>query len=1134
MARLQGLVDSFEDQRRLVNRSLEEKRRENEDWVFRFEEMEMKLSEEVDKAAEEKTALKKTLESEEKMNIMFNRELEELKEELRKLQEEMSVALFREEEQKNLVSELEEKLAAKEAEMNAFNPATTAVIRKLEDEEKINVEIEKLRQLLKAEEEGTSLSSSSALEMMTALKMGVTSTAGADSEMVENLQKQVQTLQMQLSQSTEKKEESSADLERQLSESNERLKEKDFHIHEMSCKLETMEQQCRDKLIQREIELLQKLENYKSEAAEEGKEKEISRKLREEKSDLENGIARLTAEKSRLMNELKESNSLFQTTNEKLTQTQLKLKEMENDRRVSSASSSTTTNSTKDFLEIQISAKDFEILSLEERMSDLGKSLADANDLSESLQRELDAVQDEFDRQASELEERLFAEERKTANAEEVMAKARDENERLVAELNALRDSTREWEKEKISLESEMAEQDRRVTEAGSQLDDLRNKIADADDREKRSQRRCAELETLLMESRDDAEILTDNLEDAKNREETLMKTLEDKMKENHKEMDLAKRACQQWKDKHDEMGESLLEEREKVAQAQEEIQRRDDSLQKWIASTNEKDAELQKWISLANEKEAELQKWISLSNEKDTELQKFNSSAKDEAEVTKKLGDSLAAKINDLELALYDKSEELETTRDKYSGLERKSTSQREAMRLKDEEIGSLKEEMTMKEEEMKTLNKRVDDLEKEAETFRAIIEKKANSGAREEADGGKIGRRTEETRRRIGSVDDDDHLCEVVSIEPEQGSKQFNLKVEPNLVKGGNENDEEVDVIPLKNDLVKTLREENDRLRSELNRLNEIPSLDTKDVQDGEDSSVPEHHVETALVPTTPNNDPDVISTLTPTNAAVLDSYILSQSPMFYFLAQHLESSDMPKFDHKWSVGIGGDSALDFTATWTPPPSSSVGDESIDGGIALPLVSSSSSSLAATPAKGASTPRSVTASKRVWTITPLLMPKQKINKKSLRAKLRERHLQRIKAQLMDDKTSSTTSLPAFMPSSCLTRGTSSNASTDELFLHIPNLASITSTPGRNTPSAALSAGLASSVAANSRLDAGVVVDRGDLKGVVQDQLGRGLNLSGELNDSFAAVIRLQESIYLLRHRVDKCYSSSSNGSGK
>ena len=102
---------------------------------------------------------------------------------------------------------------------------------------------------------------------------------------------------------------------------------------------------------------------------EEGKEKEVSRKLKAEKSDLEIGVARLTADKTRLMNELRESNSLLQTTNEKLTQTQLKLEEMENHSRrfgAASSSSTTTTSSTKDFLEIQISAKDFEILSLEE------------------------------------------------------------------------------------------------------------------------------------------------------------------------------------------------------------------------------------------------------------------------------------------------------------------------------------------------------------------------------------------------------------------------------------------------------------------------------------------------------------------------------------------------------------------------------------------------------------------------------------------------------------------------------------------------------------------------------------------------------------------------------------------------
>ena len=238
------------------------------------------------------------------------------------------------------------------------------------------------------------------------------------------------------------------------------------------------------------------------------------------------------------------------------------------------------------------------------------------------------------------------------------------------------------------------------------------------------------------------------------------------------------------------------------------------------------------------------------------------------------------------------------------------------------------------------------------------------------------------------------------------------------------------------------------------------------------------------------------------------------------------------MPKFDHKWSVGIDGDNALNVTATWEPPPGEGNEGSREDLGAMsplaghLPMLSASSTSSSAammmSPKGGASTPKKMT-SKRVWTITPLLMPKQKINKKSLRAKLRDRHLQRIKAQLMD-KTSSTTSLPAFMPSSCLT-GTSSNASTDELFLHIPNLASIDSTPGRNTPSGSLipSSGAVSPYSSQG----GLLVDRGELKGVVEDQLGRGFSLTGELNDSFAAVIRLQESIYLLRHRVDKCYSN-------
>ena len=120
------------------------------------------------------------------------------------------------------------------------------------------------------------------------------------------------------------------------------------------------------------------------------------------------------------------------------------------------------------------------------------------------------------------------------------------------------------------------------------------------------------------------------------------------------------------------------------------------------------------------------------------------------------------------------------------------------------------------------------------------------------------------------------------------------------------------------------------------------------------------------------------------------------------------------------------------------------------------------------------------------------------------------------LMAFVADDKktsSSSTASLPALMPSCLMT--TSSNASTDELFLHIPNLASITSTPGRTTPSSSFS-------------DAGAVIDRGELKGVVEDQLERGFSLTGELNSSFAAVIRLQESIYLLRHRIDNCYSNN------
>ena len=292
-----------------------------------------------------------------------------------------------------------------------------------------------------------------------------------------------------------------------------------------------------------------------------------------------------------------------------------------------------------------------------------------------------------------------------------------------------------------------------------------------------------------------------------------------------------------------------------------------------------------------------------------------------------------------------------------------------------------------------------------------------------------------------------------------------------------------------------------------------------------------------ETSLVPVSPSSGRetagDVVgansSLLSPTNAAVLDSYILSQSPVFYFLAQHLETAEMPGFDHKWNVGIAGDQGLEVTATWTPPPAGGdnggedVSSSSLNG--MLPLLSASAAS---TPRGGSSTPSKKAASsssKRVWTITPLLMPKEKINKKSLRAKLRDRHLQRIKAQLMD-KSSSTTSLPALMPSACFTGGTSSNASTDELFLHIPNLASITSTPGRATPSSAVGRGAASSPFS----DAGVI-DHGELKEVVEDQLERGFSLSGEVNNSFAAVIRLQESVYLLRHRVNKCYSNGGGG---
>ena len=459
--------------------------------------------------------------------------------------------------------------------------------------------------------------------------------------------------------------------------------------------------------------------------------------------------------------------------------------------------------------------------------------------------------------------------------------------------------------------------------------------------------------------------------------------------------------------------------------------------------------------------------------------------------------------------------------------------------MRIKDEEITALRETMVGKDEASKILQKRITDLEKEAETFRAFVERKKDVIERKNRERQSSDVRTREFSDVVDHIAEED-LFEVVTLNPEVTRLDFEVEKSDSEVGKSDQPASETKLVTnssidasIDPDLLDKLRFENAQIRAENIRLmDELRQW--KESNDGENPSSNKNSSEMALVHAPQDdsitNDPSLASPLphiSPTNGAVLDSYILSQSPVFYFLAQHLETAEMPKFDHKWNVGIGGEDGLEVTATWTPPPSSHDRiEENVDENGAssssiplpngfLPLLSPSSA--VSTP-RGATTPKRPcsSSSKRVWTITPLLMPKQKINKKSLRQKLRDRHLQRIKAQLMT-RADSTTSLPALMPSSCLTGGTSSNASTDELFLHIPNLASITSTPGRNTPSRALTG------TPHSEL----VVDRGELKGVVEDQLERGFSLTGELNNSFAAVIRLQESIYLLRHRVDKCFAN-------
>ena len=677
--RLSSLLSSSESRQKCSTQKIEEKQKEIEDLVFRVEETEIRaqeLGEEADKEREEREALKMRLGSEENMNKMFSRELEDLKLELKNLEEEMSVALFREEEQKKLVAELEGRLTEKEGRNDLVK----------DEDEKINLEIEKLREMLK-EEEGRAAASKKGKEG--SRRVILTQSFGDESESVKSLEKQVRTLQSQLSDSADESVRALANQERQILDADEAAKVKDVVINELKSELEASKQLYQDKLVQQEIELIQKLETLKT-AGEES--------LKREKEDLESINSRLLADRKELFDELNESKTHFQTTNEKLKQMQSKLDEIEK--------SKMSISSNKDFLEIQISSKDFEILSLEEQITNLGKSLADANHLADSLQEELDATADDLQAEISSLSEEFSVEKELRTALEGELSATQREKDGLFTQLTSSRNFAKDVQNEKAKCESELLESERNLEELRREIREKEKTTREIRESEEVLMERCSRLEARLSRADIDCGTQREKCLDLGNINKSLLE--------------------------QEAIAKTREADRERVYESEKANSRR-------ILAENEemgKDLDLEKAKLIAALSDLE-------SEKKEREMAVSESSAKK---------DAAKSKIDHLEFRLFEKSEEVESIRDKYCGLERKVSSQKAALTIKDDEICTLREDIVTKEEEARGLKKRIDDLEKEAETFRAFVERKTLTEDREEERkrkeerGGKGGKEGEE----------------------------------------------------------------------------------------------------------------------------------------------------------------------------------------------------------------------------------------------------------------------------------------------------------------------------------------------------------------------------------------------------
>ena len=243
--------------------------------------------------------------------------------------------------------------------------------------------------------------------------------------------------------------------------------------------------------------------------------------------------------------------------------------------------------------------------------------------------------------------------------------------------------------------------------------------------------------------------------------------------------------------------------------------------------------------------------------------------------------------------------------------------------MRLKEEEIAALKEVLTGKDEAVKILQKKIGDLEKEAETFRAFVERKKDVIEREtkerqtrqhvnEAEIGNL-RKSREISPRENNAEEEEDLFEVITVDPDESGEESDSSVSTvELVNNNNDSrrnsTSEADDITA--DFVEHLQSENERICAENERLTRelrelrqlkgiVESPQRKDVDENP-------YTENALVPVAASlsqSDSELVansafdadsslvansSLMNTSNSAVLDSYILSQSPVFYFLAQ------------------------------------------------------------------------------------------------------------------------------------------------------------------------------------------------------------------------------------------------------